>query len=68
MEKNVCMSCGTEQGLIGKQDFYCERCGAKNTTDGWCQDVQSENQRNENCGFYDSRNEYRDREDYLRNR
>lgn len=43
---NNCMNCGVEQSLVGVTEFYCERCGAKNQSDGWCeQPNQQESER-----------------------
>ena len=67
-ELNYCTNCGAEQGLVGKQDFNCERCGAMNRQDGWTEVPQDQEQMKENMDFYDNREQYRDREDYLRNR
>ena len=68
METNHCMNCGAEQGLVGKQDFHCERCGAMNRVDGCTEIPQDREQMNENIDFYDNRAGYRDREDYLRSK
>lgn len=68
METNYCMSCGTEQGLVGKQDFYCERCGVLNSKDGWCEEPQDLEQTRDNMDFYDNREKYRDRQDWERNK
>ena len=31
---NVCGACGCEQQLVDVDEFFCERCGAKNYDDG----------------------------------
>jgi hypothetical protein len=65
MKINHCMLCGTEQQLVNVDEFYCERCGAKNQSDGWCQ-MPDERESRDQQDFYDNGSEYRDRESYER--
>ena len=62
------MNCGTEQQLVGEiPEFYCERCGAKNSSEGWCEQPDpDESERQQD--FYDNGNDYRDRQDFERSR
>ncbi len=53
---NYCMFCNTEQQLTGETDFYCERCGAKNSTDGSCE-VPNQEESERQQDFYDNNNE-----------
>ena len=63
---NVCLFCGCVQGLVSEvTSFYCERCGAKNLSDGSCLQPDMEESRGQQ-DFYDHGDDFRDRESYER--
>lgn len=65
MKINRCLLCGAEQQLVDVDEFYCERCGSKNQSDGWCEiPKQEESERQQD--FYDNGEHYRDRQSYER--
>lgn len=65
---NRCLSCGTEQGLVGVSKFYCERCGVLNHEDGSCEQVLDRADQRRQEDFYDNGASYRDRQEYERGR
>ena len=64
---NNCMNCFTEQSLVGVDEFYCERCGAKNSSEGWVEQPDPEESKRQQ-DFYDNGESFRDKQDYERSK